>query len=319
MVDRSRPGRAVDARRRWTRCRLRSDDRPAAPAIRAAAARSGRHPGARPSATARGHRAIGRRDPSCTAWSAPVAEAIVSALDGGGCSAPSRAPVPAFAGDRWPGACAGAFGRRRARAGSARRDGAVAAAWRRRRAGARSAGLAPHLDEPLHRGDRGEHEHHPRARARAATSNSRPKPSSDDALGPLHEAALGVEAERLGLGPLVGDRASTRPSTANGSTAMCRGAVSARYQATPPSSRASVTRSATESKKAPRARRGAGGLGHRAVEQVGRGRSGRRSSKPMRRCAGCRWPRRRSGQSQPEGGEVVGVDAGAAAGLRRWA
>ena len=36
-------------------------------------------------------------------------------------------------------------------------------------------------------------------------SNSRPKPSSDDPLGALHEPAAGVEAERLGLGPLVGD------------------------------------------------------------------------------------------------------------------
>ena len=32
----------------------------------------------------------------------------------------------------------------------------------------------------------------------------------DDPLGPLHQAALGVEAERLGLGPLVGDQRRQR-------------------------------------------------------------------------------------------------------------
>ena len=39
----------------------------------------------------------------------------------------------------------------------------------------------------------------------SSQSNRRPKPEHDDALGPLHEPAPGVEAQRLGLGPLVGD------------------------------------------------------------------------------------------------------------------
>ena len=33
----------------------------------------------------------------------------------------------------------------------------------------------------------------------------------DDPLGPLHQPALGVEPERLGLGPLVGDERRQRP------------------------------------------------------------------------------------------------------------
>ncbi len=41
--------------------------------------------------------------------------------------------------------------------------------------------------------------------------NSRPTQSSDDPLGALHQAALGVEPERLGLGPLVADERDDAP------------------------------------------------------------------------------------------------------------
>ena len=48
------------------------------------------------------------------------------------------------------------------------------------------------------------------------------------------------------------DTSMARLITATGSIMMCPGRVSARYQAMPPNSRASVSRSDTESKKAPR-------------------------------------------------------------------
>ena len=58
--------------------------------------------------------------------------------------------------------------------------------------------------------------------------------------------------------------------TANGSIARCGDSCSsARYHATPPNSSASVTRSTTESKNAPRWLDVFGRLRERAVEQVG--------------------------------------------------
>ena len=75
----------------------------------------------------------------------------------------------------------------------------------------------------------------------------------DDPLGPLHEAALGVEAERLGLGPLVGDEQRRRPARQRAAaTAWPPAACWPGTRPTPPSSSESETRSATESKKAPR-------------------------------------------------------------------
>ena len=51
----------------------------------------------------------------------------------------------------------------------------------------------------------GEDEHHPQ-HADEDRVEQQADAEEDDALGPLHEAAAGVEAERLGLGPLVGDQ-----------------------------------------------------------------------------------------------------------------
>ena len=50
-----------------------------------------------------------------------------------------------------------------------------------------------------------EGQHHPEDRDHQAVEEQR-EAEGDDPLGPLHQAAAGVEAERLGLGPLVGDQ-----------------------------------------------------------------------------------------------------------------
>ena len=84
----------------------------------------------------------------------------------------------------------------------------------------------------------------------------------------------------------------------------------ARYQATPPRTRLSVTRSATESKNAPRGRRGARGLGHGAVEQVGQG-GGDEQHDAQHQPAGADGDGCRRRQHEARAGEVVGADAGA--------
>jgi hypothetical protein len=193
--------------------------------------------------------------------------------------------------------------------------------WRRlRRSSMRSRdrrdrGLLPHLHEPLHRGDRGEASMTHRIGI-SSGGNSRPRQSSDDPLGALHQAALRVEAERLGLGPLVrDDRADAM--TANGSIAMCGDLVVAKYQATPPNSRASVKRSITESKNAPRWLEVLDALASAPSSRSGS--AARMTSTSPRRSspAPMRPPRRRprAGPSR----EVVGRQAGAAEAVARAA
>ena len=90
----------------------------------------------------------------------------------------------------------------------------------------------------------------------------------DDPLGPLHDPALGREAERLGLGPLVGDerRRPARPwAAATGGRGGC-------WPGTRPRRRAGRRRRPGRTpsrRRRPADRRRARRLGHRAVEGVG--------------------------------------------------
>ena len=65
-------------------------------------------------------------------------------------------------------------------------------------------------------------------------SNSRPMQSSDDALGPLHQAALGVRGRAIPPWPARSDTSDDTAMTANGRSAILGLSVVARYQATPP-------------------------------------------------------------------------------------
>ena len=102
----------------------------------------------------------------------------------------------------------------------------------------------------------------------SSTREQQAEAQRDDPLGPLHQAALGVEAERLGLGPHVADDRAERHDRERQHRHVGV-LVEAKYQATPPNSRASVTRSMMESKNAPRWLEVLRGLGQRTVEQVG--------------------------------------------------
>ena len=133
------------------------------------------------------------------------------------------------------------------------------------RAGRKVRRLAPHLDEPLHRGDRHEHDHHPE-RGDEQVEEQRDA-EQHHALGPLHEPALGVVAETLGPGPLVGDRASrARRRRTRGSDGTGSGPRGTRRHRR--ARRASETRSVTESKNAPRGLAWPRATGDGAVEQV---------------------------------------------------
>ena len=68
----------------------------------------------------------------------------------------------------------------------------------------RDGGLLPHLDEALHRRDRSEREHHPQDRDQQH-GEEQSDAQRDDPLGALHQAALGLDPERLGFGALVAD------------------------------------------------------------------------------------------------------------------
>src|SRR6187399_3545900 len=73
----------------------------------------------------------------------------------------------------------------------------------------RHRGLPPHLDEPLDRRDRREHEHDPQDRDQQRLEQQADA-DRDDSLGALHEPTLGVDPERLGLGPLIADQGTHR-------------------------------------------------------------------------------------------------------------
>ena len=142
-------------------------------------------------------------------------------------------------------------------------------------------------------------------------SNSRPDPEGDDPLGPLHEAAPGVEAERLGLGPLVGDQHRRREDGQgqHGDPAGVGGGQvpghAAEQQRVGDAVGHGVEEGATGAG-------GAGRLGHRAVEQVGQ-RAQHEQEEARRAARRWRWrPRRQPASMTPRGGEVVGGDAGAA-------
>ena len=65
-------------------------------------------------------------------------------------------------------------------------------------------GLLPDLHEPLDGRDGSEDQHHPE-RGDHEFREQQCEGEHDDALGTFHDAALGIPAERLGLGPLVRD------------------------------------------------------------------------------------------------------------------
>ena len=75
------------------------------------------------------------------------------------------------------------------------------------RAGELRARLAPDLHKALHGGETRQREQQSeQGHEDPGTMYRRERHAEEDEpLGPLHEAALGVIAERLGLGPLVGD------------------------------------------------------------------------------------------------------------------
>ena len=82
-------------------------------------------------------------------------------------------------------------------------------------------------------------------------SNARADAEEHEALGALHEAAAGVEPERLGPGPLVGDQHRARRDREREDREVGRtGRRGTRRRRR--SSSASETRSVTESKNAPR-------------------------------------------------------------------
>ena len=96
---------------------------------------------------------------------------------------------------------------------------------------------------------RGEHEHDPQHRHEDVERER--DAEEHEPLGALHEPAARVEAERFGAGPLVRDEhRAGRDREREDRVVRRRGPT--RYQATPPSSSASETRSVTESKNAPR-------------------------------------------------------------------
>ena len=101
-------------------------------------------------------------------------------------------------------------------------------------------------------------------------SRKQAEAQEDDPLGALHEAAAGVEPERLGLGPLVGDQCRHREHGERQHAAWAP-LAEARYQATPPSSSAVGDPVGDRVEERAATRRGAGGLGDGAVEQVGHG------------------------------------------------
>ena len=65
-------------------------------------------------------------------------------------------------------------------------------------------GLVPHPHEALDGRERREGQHHPED-GDEQDRDQQAEAQQDDALGTLHEPALGLEAQRLGLGPLVAD------------------------------------------------------------------------------------------------------------------
>ena len=89
----------------------------------------------------------------------------------------------------------------------------------------------------------------------------------EHALGPLHEAALGREAERLRLGPLVGDQRGHRQ---DGHGQKREVAIASVQQIPGAADHEDGVRDAVGDRVEERApdRRGARGLGHGAIEQV---------------------------------------------------
>ena len=104
-------------------------------------------------------------------------------------------------------------------------------------------------------------------------SNSRREAERDDALGPLHQAAPGVEPERLGLGPLVGDqqRGGEHRERQHGDAPRLGGGEEPGDATEEQGVGEPVGHRVEEG--AP-GRGGAGGLGDRAVEHVGDGGEG---------------------------------------------
>ena len=89
------------------------------------------------------------------------------------------------------------------------------------------------------------------------------------ALGPLHEAAPGVEAERLGLGPLVGDEQRGAEHGHRAAAAMRPGWVVGEVPGDAAEQQRVGDAVGHRVEEGAAGRGGAGGLGHRAVEQVG--------------------------------------------------
>ena len=172
----------------------------------------------------------------------------------------------------------------------------------------RGAGLAPHLHEPLHGGDGGQHEHHPE-RGDEQGVEQQAEGEEGEALGPLHEPALGVEPERLGLGPLVADqhRHAQHGEGQDRHPAVLGGGQEPGDAAEQQGVGQAVGDRVEEG--AP-GRGRAGRLGHRAVEHVGHG-AQHEQQEAAPQGAGADRHRRAGGHEHAEGRQVVGGEAGA--------
>jgi hypothetical protein len=128
-------------------------------------------------------------------------------------------------------------------------------------------GLTPDLGEPLGRRHQGQGQHEPQDRDEQP-GNGQSDRQGDDALGPLHDPALGVQPERLGLGTLVGDqpRGGHDRHRQHGQQAPLVGDQVPHDAADEHRVGDPVGRGIEEG--APHRRR-PGRLGHRAVQQVG--------------------------------------------------
>ena len=143
--------------------------------------------------------------------------------------------------------------------------------------------------------------------------NSRARPMRIEALGPLHEAALGVVAQGLGLGPLVGDdqRGGQHGQGQHGDAPGLGGGEVPGHAAEEEGVGHPV-HDRVEERAAGRG--GAGGLGHGAVEHVGDGAEHQEQEAQAEGAVGD-GEGGGAGHDHAEDGEVVGGDAGLADGL----
>lgn len=132
-------------------------------------------------------------------------------------------------------------------------------------------GLAPDPGEALAGGDERERQHQPQDREQQA-GHGEPDGQRDDPLRPLHDPTLGVEAERLRLGPLVGDQPRQRHHRNRDHHQQAPVVVDEVPDHAPDQHRVRHPIGGRVEERTPDRCR-AGRLGHGAVEEIGYGRN----------------------------------------------